>query len=105
MKWTKCSIVLFKGREAESQLLNLQQGGQPVSQYAVTFWVLAVESGWTDSALRVAFLKGLSDEVKDDLAIQDDPPSWNQLVHLAIRPVRVSLWVLHRAHAEKPKRS
>lgn len=74
-----------KGREAESQLLNLRQGSQSVSQYTVTFCVLVVESGWNDCALKAAFLKALSGEIKDELAVRDDPPPLNHLIDLAIR--------------------
>lgn len=74
-----------KGREAVSQLLELRQGSQPVAQFAVNFRILAVESGWNDSALQAIFLKGLSGEIKDELAVRDETTSLNELIELAIR--------------------
>lgn len=85
MKWQKVFDHPIKGRETESQLLNLRQGSQPVSQYAITFCILAVESDWNNCRLKAAFLKGLSGEIKDELAVRDDPPSLNQLIDLAIQ--------------------
>ncbi len=40
-----------KGRQAEGHLLDLQQGNQSVSHYAINFRILAAESGWGDAAL------------------------------------------------------
>ncbi len=48
-----------KGRQAMGQLLDLQQGKDSVSQYAIRFRILAAKSGWGDSALQAVFLKGL----------------------------------------------
>lgn len=49
-----------RGRQAVSQLLDLQQATGSVSQYASQFRVLAAESGWGDSALQVICLQGSS---------------------------------------------
>ena len=74
-----------KGREATSQLLSLRQGNQSVAQYAVDFRILAVESGWDQAALQAVFLKGLSEEVKDELAARDDTSTLDELIDLSIR--------------------
>lgn len=74
-----------KGRQAKSQLLDLQQGHLSVSGYALEFCILAVESGWEDSALQAVFLKGLSDKLKDELALQEECGSLNSLIDLAIQ--------------------
>lgn len=71
-----------KGRQAVGQLLDLQQGNLSVSEYAVNFLILAVESGWGDSALRAIFRKGLAGELKDELAVQVECDSLNSLIDL-----------------------
>ncbi len=83
MKWIFDHPV--KSRQAVGQLLDLQQGSQPVSQYAISFRILAAESGWGDAALRAVFSKGLSEEIKDELAIRDESTTLNDLIDLAIR--------------------
>ncbi len=74
-----------KGRQAMGQLLDLQQGSESVSQYAVKFHILAAESGWGDSVLQAIFLKGLTSGMKDELTLRDESPSLNHLIDLAIR--------------------
>lgn len=55
-----------------SGLLSLQQGVATVANYSIQFRILAVNSGWNDAALRVIFLKGLGDELKDKLVAGAD---------------------------------
>lgn len=74
-----------KGREAVSQLLSLKQGNRSMSEYSVTFHILVAESGWDQSALQGVFFKGLSEEVKDKLAVRDETTSLDALIDLAIR--------------------
>ena len=74
-----------KGKEAVGQMLRLRQGTQSASQYALEFRILAAESGWNDTALQGIFLKGLSEELKDELATRDEPDSLEALIHLTIR--------------------
>lgn len=83
MKWVFDHPV--KGSQAVSRLLDLQQGNLSVSEYAVSFRILAAESGWNDSALRAIFLKGLAGELKDELAVREECSSLNSLIDLAIR--------------------
>ena len=74
-----------KGKEAVSQLLSLSQGKNSVSQYALDFRILAAECGWDQAALQGVFLKGLSEEIKDELAARDETTSLEELINLAIR--------------------
>ncbi|KAJ0055221.1 hypothetical protein NL108_012724 [Boleophthalmus pectinirostris] len=74
-----------KGKEAAKRLLALNQGSSSVAQYAIDFRILAHESGWDDIALQSVFLKGLSDNVKDELAARDETSSLEELISLAIR--------------------
>lgn len=74
-----------KGREAGKRLLSLNQGSTSVSQYAIDFRILAVESGWDDEALQIAYCNGLSDNLKDELAARDETNSLEELISLSIR--------------------
>lgn len=75
----------LKGKEAAKRLLMLSQGSSPVAQYAVDFKILATESGWDDTALQAAFMKGLADNVKDELAARDETENLQELISLATR--------------------
>lgn len=46
------------GRQAVSQLLDLQQGSLSVSEYTVNFRILAAESGWGDQLFRPFSFRG-----------------------------------------------
>ena len=65
--------------------MSLTQGRESVSQYALDFRILAVESGWDEVALQGIFTRGLSEEVKDELAARDETGSLEELISLAIR--------------------
>ena len=73
-----------KGKEAVSQLLSLNQGRNSVSQYALDIRILAAECGWDQVALQAVFLKGLSEEIKDERN-RDETTSLEELIRLATR--------------------
>ncbi|XP_055015782.1 uncharacterized protein LOC129410863 [Boleophthalmus pectinirostris] len=75
----------LKGKEAAKRLLSLSQGSSSVAQYAIDFRILAVESGWDDTALQGVFMRGLSERVKDELAACDETNSLEELISLATR--------------------
>jgi len=64
-------------------MLRLRQGTQSASQYVLEFRIL--ESEWNDTALQGIFLKGVSEELKDELAPRDDPDSLEGLIDLTIK--------------------
>ena len=74
-----------KGKEASKRLLALSQGSSPVAQYAVDFRILAAESGWDDEALQGVFLRGLAENIKDELAARDETNNLEELITLATR--------------------
>lgn len=51
------------GREVARELMRLEQGNCRVSDYAIEFKTLALDSGWNQSALSDAFIHGLSDPI------------------------------------------
>lgn len=73
-----------KGREVISQLLSLNQSNRSVSENSVAFRILAAESGWDQSAFQGVFFKGLSEEVKDELAVRDETTPLDAHIDLAI---------------------
>ncbi|CAJ1087325.1 hypothetical protein L3Q82_012289 [Xyrichtys novacula] len=73
------------GQDAAKQLLALSQGGQSVASFAVDFQILAGRCGWDEAALKALFVKGLSEELKDELATRDEPDSLQELFDLAIK--------------------
>lgn len=73
------------GREAARRLLDLRQGHQSVADYAIEFRTLASESKWDSEALLSTFYRGLSEDVKDELASRDWGSSLEELITLAIR--------------------
>lgn len=70
---------------ASSPLLSLRQGSRSVADYSVDFWTLVMDAGWNDAALQEVFVKGLNEQLKDELAAQDEPSTLSALVSLAIR--------------------
>uniref|UniRef100_A0A667YB73 CCHC-type domain-containing protein n=1 Tax=Myripristis murdjan TaxID=586833 RepID=A0A667YB73_9TELE len=70
---------------ASMRLMTLSQGQRPVADYSIEFWTLAAEVDWTEEALKTAFIKGLSEHMKDELLCRDEPASLSALVSLANR--------------------
>lgn len=73
------------GHEAARRLLDLRQGHQAVADYAIEFRTLASESKWDSEALVSTFYRGLSEDVKDELASRDWGSSLEEVITLAIR--------------------
>lgn len=53
-----------------------------MAAYAVEFETLAFDAGWNEAALRAAFVRGLSEPMKAELASRDAPPDLQSLVAL-----------------------
>lgn len=75
----------FRNMGLAHQLLSLRQKAQSVAEFSIEFRILASESGWNELALKSAFLRGLSNEMRDQLATWDEPDSLESLINLAIR--------------------
>lgn len=75
----------LQDKEASNRLLSLRQGSGSVSTYSVDFRILATECGWDDKALKGIFFRGLSEEVKDELAARDETKDLEELISLSIR--------------------
>lgn len=56
-----------------------------MADYSIEFRVLAAGSGWNDSALQGVFLQGLSEQLKDELAVRNETASLDSLISLAVR--------------------
>lgn len=70
---------------AASELLRLKQRTHSVSDYVVDFRTLAASTCWLNQALVDVFLQGLSDVLKDELAVREIPEDLEELSDLAVR--------------------
>lgn len=73
------------GREASKRLLSLQEGNRSAADFAIQFQTIAAGSGWNHEALLTCFVNGLSEALKDELAIRDPISNLEALFDLAIR--------------------
>ncbi|KAI3352573.1 hypothetical protein L3Q82_005509 [Scortum barcoo] len=72
-------------QEASRAMFELRQNSRRVMDYAIEFRTRATDSGWNSPALKGAFINGLDDDVKDQLAPHEIPEEFEDLVKLAIR--------------------
>ena len=75
----------LRSKEASSRLLSLRQGENSAAKHSIDFRILAIESGWDERALQGVFLRGLRDELRDELAARDETNSLDDLISLSIR--------------------
>ena len=54
-----------------------------MTQFALNFRILAAESGWDETALQSVFVRGLTDRIRDELAVRDETSSSDELIALA----------------------
>ena len=54
-------------------LKNIKQGKQTVAEYTSKFDQYTMQTGWSDADHRTRYYEGLSDKVKDSMAITDQP--------------------------------
>ncbi|KAL0190719.1 hypothetical protein M9458_013417, partial [Cirrhinus mrigala] len=71
--------------EVDSRLYHLKKGGRSVSKYTTEFCTLAVQTTWSDAALRTAYYEGLSTRLKDELAVRELPATLEGMIQLALR--------------------
>ena len=60
---------------AREALKNIKQGKQMVAEYMSKFDQYTMQTGWSDADHRTQYYDGLSDKVKDSMAITDRPIS------------------------------
>src|ERR1700744_6506260 len=60
---------------AREALKNIKQGKQTVAEYTSKFDQYTMQTGWSDADHRTRYYDGLSDKVKDSMAITDRPIS------------------------------
>ncbi|XP_034074729.1 alpha-N-acetylneuraminide alpha-2,8-sialyltransferase isoform X1 [Gymnodraco acuticeps] len=71
-------------REASRVIMQIKQGQQRVTDYAIYFRTLAADSGWNTPALIDAFMNGLKDSIKDQLAPHELPTDLDSIIAMAI---------------------
>lgn len=67
------------GREAVRALMGLGQGKRRVADYAIKFRTMAVERGWNSFSLCNAFLHGLAEHLKNQIAPPEFPGDLDSL--------------------------
>lgn len=78
-------------RHAQSAMHRLKQGKSSVLNYISRFRRIAHESGFNSQALMDAFYRGLNDDIKDVLAMNEDVENLEFLMNLTIR-IDNKLW-------------
>ncbi|KAI2645310.1 Transposon Tf2-6 polyprotein [Labeo rohita] len=71
--------------EVDSRLYHLKQGSRSVSRYTTEFRTFAVQTTWSNTALRTAYYEGLSTRLKDELAVRELPDTLEGMIQLALR--------------------
>lgn len=66
-------------------LLQISQVSDSVANYSIRFHTLAAGAGWDEGALRGIFLCGHNNQLKDELATQEDPSDLDVLISFSIR--------------------
>lgn len=74
-----------QGRNVSIRLLNIKQEQRSVAEYALEFRTLAAEAGWNEVALRGSFYHGLSDQLKDELSLREEPATLDQWIASALK--------------------
>ncbi|GAA6090020.1 mucin-5AC-like, partial [Tachysurus ichikawai] len=68
-----------------SSPLRIHQGTRSVSSYTIDFQIVAAGSGYNGQALQEAYVQGLFEELKDELAVCNSPQDLEALYQLAKR--------------------
>ncbi|KAK5883332.1 hypothetical protein CesoFtcFv8_019670 [Champsocephalus esox] len=71
--------------EASRRLLQMRQHNRPVVDYAIEVRTAAADSRWNTPALHDAFMTGLTDPIKDQLAPLEVPWDLESLIAVSIR--------------------
>lgn len=79
------SASVLSRKSFHDQLLNLLQGDDSVSLYALQFRTLAASSGWNEAALLTTFCQGLNAEVHQYMVIYEDVIGLENFIQKAIR--------------------
>ncbi len=73
------------GMDVAIQLLQLSQGCQSASDYAIEFRTLSAHSGWNDIAFKAVFQRSLNVELQAELACKGENHSFSECVTLAMK--------------------
>ncbi|KAK3537964.1 hypothetical protein QTP70_024792 [Hemibagrus guttatus] len=73
------------GKDISVQLMELRQGSESATNYAIRFRTLAAQSKWNDAALWAVFRAGLNPALQMELACHVEATSLSQFVATSIR--------------------
>ena len=63
---------------------SFKQGSHSVAEFIIEFRILAAETGWPPNTLQCILLHLLSEQLKDQIALREEPSTFEELVTLAI---------------------
>jgi hypothetical protein len=69
---------------SERELARLYQGKFSASEYAAAFQRYAPRTKWNKEALKYQFIKGMNNDIKDELATRDLPEDLNSYISKVI---------------------
>lgn len=81
--WPSLSVFLIKA--PAQRWLTTVCSPRSRADFSVEFWTLAEQAGWEEKALRGAFLNGLNERIKHELATKDMPTTLSAIVDMCIR--------------------
>ncbi len=70
---------------ARDQLYHLQQGSQPIKEYALRFRTLTAASGWNERSLITTYHQGLEPRLRLQMASYDDNFGLETMIQHSIR--------------------
>ncbi len=70
---------------ASDRLYHLQQGSQPIKEYALRFRTLAAASGWNERSLITTYRQGLEPRLRLQMASYDDNLGLETMIQHSIR--------------------
>lgn len=83
----------IRGQQAGLQLSKIRQGRLPVREFVSQFQGFAVESGWNEAALIIAFQNGLNRDIGRELAVRGEFTTLDEAIRSAIKVSdQLSLW-------------
>lgn len=65
-------------------ILNSERGIKDTADYSIHFWILAANIGWNDTTLRGVYIQRWAEELKDELAAQEETPDFETVIDLTI---------------------
>lgn len=70
--------------EAAKRLFSIKQRTRPVAKHTIDFRITSKKTRWSKQALIGTFINSFSEQIKDELAMRDEPPNLDDFISLSI---------------------